>query len=177
MNSHSSMSAHPFPTPLITPILVIESAKWKDKPKKAWEVLIKNLLNKAVDVLSPADKASLPLKAELNVVLMDDKGIAHLNETWRHKKGPTNVLAFPVPPLALHPDVPNALGDIVVAYETIQREAIEQGKPFENHVQHLIIHGFLHLLGHDHESKEEADIMEECEIKVLHSLNIPNPYD
>ena len=176
MNSHS-MSAQSLITAPFTPIIIIESTAWEYKTIRGWQALINNLLREALPFLPLGDHIHIKLNAELNIVLMDDKGISHLNETWRHKKGPTNVLSFPVSPELTPPDAPKTLGDIVLAYETIQREGIDQGKPFENHLQHLIIHGFLHLLGYDHENQEEANAMEALEVKMLNALNIPNPYE
>ena len=68
------------------------------------------------------------------------------------------------------------LGDIIIARETVEREALEEGKPLENHLAHLVVHGFLHLLGYDHETDAEAEVMEGREREILHALAIPNPY-
>jgi probable rRNA maturation factor len=91
-----------------------------------------------------------------------------LNKSYRGKDKATNVLSF------INDDEP--LGDIILAYETIEREAIEQEKSFRDHTIHLIIHGILHLMGHDHEVPEEAAKMEAKEIKILKKLGIENPY-
>ena len=120
---------------------------------------------------------------EVSLVFSSDADVAPLNQDYRGKVGPTNVLSFPqqrmkdgvflVPPLT-----PAILlwGDIVLAHETINREAHAQHKSFENHLTHLCIHGFLHLLGFDHEVDEEAQRMENLEIKILQNLGIANPY-
>ncbi|MCK5284722.1 MAG: rRNA maturation RNase YbeY [Alphaproteobacteria bacterium] len=106
---------------------------------------------------------------ELSIVLADNAFIQDLNKNWRDKDNPTNVLSFPQE----HPFI---LGDVILALETIQKEASEQKKSFNEHLTHLIIHGILHLLGHDHETKKEAKNMEALEIKILTAFNIKNPY-
>ncbi len=107
---------------------------------------------------------------EVSIVLSDDDFIQSLNKQWRGKDKPTNVLSFPQ-------DEPQLLGDVIVAFGTVKREAEEQGKLFESHVRHLIVHGILHLLGHDHENDEEAEEMESLEIEILHALGVKNPYE
>lgn len=106
---------------------------------------------------------------EVSVVLADDAFIQELNKTYRGMDKPTNVLSFPQ-------DEDFHLGDIVFARETIEREATEQSKDFENHLIHLTVHGFLHLLGYDHETEDEATEMESFEIQILDELGIENPY-
>ncbi len=89
------------------------------------------------------------------------------------------MLSFPAPeppPGVLAPDEPLPLGDIVLAAETVAAEAREAGIPFEHHVQHLVVHGVLHLLGHDHESDMEAEVMEALETRILAVLGVPDPY-
>ena len=111
-----------------------------------------------------------PKIGELSVALVDDATIQSLNREYREKDKPTNVLSFPS-------SGPGAiLGDIVLARETIVREAAEAGKSLIHHVTHLIIHGFLHLQGYDHDTDEEADVMEGLEIQALTALDIDNPY-
>ncbi|MGY4400897.1 putative rRNA maturation factor [Bradyrhizobium sp. USDA 3315] len=119
--------------------------------------------------------------AELAVMLTDDAGIRTLNANWRSIDKPTNVLSFP----ALQPegaagggpdDAPRMLGDIAIAYETTRREADEEQKPFDHHLSHLAVHGFLHLIGYDHENDDDAENMEALEREILSSLGIPDPY-
>ena len=116
--------------------------------------------------------------AELAVMLTDDAGIRTLNGNWRGIDKPTNVLSFP----ALQPvgdvpdDMPRMLGDIAIAYETTRREADEEDKPFEHHLSHLAVHGFLHLIGYDHENDDDAEAMEALEREILAQLGIPDPY-
>jgi probable rRNA maturation factor len=118
-------------------------------------------------------------EAELAIMLTDDPGIRTLNSNWRGIDKPTNVLSFP----ALQPaggrepdDAPRMLGDIAIAYETTRREADEEQKPFNHHLSHLAVHGFLHLVGYDHETDGEAEAMESLEREILATLGIPDPY-
>ena len=117
--------------------------------------------------------------AELAVMLTDDAGIRTLNANWRGIDKPTNVLSFP----ALQPtgpggpnDAPRMLGDIAIAYQTTRKEADEEHKPFDHHLSHLAVHGFLHLIGYDHEKDDEAEAMETLERQILAQLGIPDPY-
>jgi len=109
------------------------------------------------------------------VALTDDAGIRILNRDWRGRDAATNVLSFPAPASVGDPDRPN-LGDIAIAYETVAREAEEAGKPFAHHLAHLAVHGFLHLIGFDHEDDAEAERMEQQERDILAALSIPDPY-
>jgi probable rRNA maturation factor len=108
---------------------------------------------------------------ELSVVLTDDAAIKSLNAQWRNKDEPTNVLSFPAPA-----NTGGILGDIVIAYETTAREASQEQKPLADHLSHLTVHGFLHLLGYDHESDADADVMERLERDILARLGVPDPY-
>jgi len=105
------------------------------------------------------------------VLLTGDEALADLNARFRSKAGPTNVLSFPAPATA-HPH----LGDIAIAHGVCAREAAEQGKRLEHHLMHLVAHGVLHLVGYDHETKAEAEIMEALERRVLAGLGAPDPY-
>ena len=125
----------------------------------------------ARDVLSHVGAES---DAEVSVLFADDAFVRGLNARWRGQDKPTNVLSFPAAPDA--GPGPRALGDIVLAYETVAREALEAGKPFDHHAAHLLVHGFLHLLGFDHETDAEAAVMEACETRILETLDIPDPY-
>jgi len=111
---------------------------------------------------------------EIVVRIVDVHESAQLNKQYRHKPGPTNILSFPA-------DIPegiglNLLGDLVVCAPVLEREALEQHKPLAHHWAHIIIHGVLHLLGYDHLTEEDADLMENKEINILQKLNITNPY-
>jgi probable rRNA maturation factor len=115
----------------------------------------------------------------VGVVLADDAEQRRLNRTYRGKDAPTNVLAFPVagsaaPAVAAGPPV--LLGDVVLACETVAREAAEQNKPVADHLRHLVVHGVLHLLGFDHATDADATMMETREIAILARLGVPDPY-
>ncbi len=117
-------------------------------------------------------------RAELSLVFSNDQRIRVLNEDYRGKPSATNVLSFPaeLPAKALAGQE-RLLGDVVFAFETITGEARAQGKTFENHLCHLIVHGVLHLLGYDHESDSCAQEMEALETTALALIGVPNPYE
>lgn len=141
----------------------------------AWTSLsgIDDLVGRAVNAAVAECGVAVAAETELSLVLCDDAFIQNLNRDWRHKDKPTNVLSFPADPSARA----ITLGDIVIAYETTAREAASEGKPLRDHVTHLVIHGLLHLLGYDHETDSEADIMERLEIRALLTLGIASPYE
>ena len=105
------------------------------------------------------------------ILLTDDETVRDLNGRFRGKDRPTNVLSFPAPENAQ----PH-LGDIVLAHGVCAAEARAQGKPFADHLSHLVIHGILHLMGHDHEADDEAEAMEARERTLLAALGVPDPY-
>lgn len=138
---------------------------------------------------------TLPMPAEVTLLLTDDAEIQTLNRQWRSKDAPTNVLSFPaldfsrpgeleslsgsaVEDLALAASSEEllALGDVVLALETVQREAGELGIPVQDHAVHLVVHGVLHLLGFDHMTAREADQMEHLETEILAGLGVADPY-
>ena len=115
-------------------------------------------------------------RGELGVVLAGDKDVRALNARWRGKNRPTNVLSFPLEmpqPGATHG---RAAGDVVLAYETVAREARQKGIPLLDHAAHLIVHGVLHILGYDHEEDRQAEAMERLESRILTGLGIADPY-
>jgi len=114
--------------------------------------------------------------SEISVVLSDDEHLRELNKHHRGIDKPTNVLSFPSARSKAPAGTPRLLGDIVIAFETVEREAAEESKPIENHLSHLVVHGVLHLLGYDHEDDEEAEMMEARERQILAKLGIPDPY-
>jgi len=155
----------------LTEVLVVADC-WQTEPDA--EAVIHRAINAAAEIAG-ADVGD----AELAVMLTDDAGIRTLNNNWRGIDKPTNVLSFP----ALQPtgtatpsDVPRMLGDIAIAYETTRKEADDEQKPFDHHLSHLAVHGFLHLIGYDHEKDDDAEAMEGLEREILAQLGIPDPY-
>ena len=102
-------------------------------------------------------------------MLTDDAEVRQLNARWRGKDKPTNVLSFPA-------GDPVLIGDVVLAFQTVKREAAEQGKHFGDHLSHLVVHGALHLIGYDHVKARDAEAMEALERRVLAGLGIADPY-
>jgi probable rRNA maturation factor len=153
--------------------ILVESPLWKAQRG------VKAVLERAIRAAAAMAATS---GGELAIVLTDDSAIRALNRDWRGKDQPTNVLSFPAnaPTRSRRADAhrarPRLLGDIVIAYETMAREALAEQRPFRHHLAHLAVHGFLHLLGHDHAADAEADAMEALEIAVLARLDVPNPY-
>jgi probable rRNA maturation factor len=119
-----------------------------------------------------------PKRVELTITLTDDAQQLQLNRRYRGEDVSTNVLAFRAWEPGVHatPDAPLLLGDVVLALETVAREANEQAKPFGDHIRHLIVHGVLHLLGYDHRREADAIKMERLETSILAKLGVPDPY-
>ena len=149
--------------------VLVDSENWKNAA--AAKGVIRRALRQAATALSTRT-------AELAIILTDDAAMRELNCNWRGVDAPTNVLSFatktPGDELDEHPG--RHLGDIVLAYETIKREAHSEGKPFYHHLAHLVVHGFLHLLGYDHGSDAQARRMETIERAILRDLAVPDPY-
>jgi probable rRNA maturation factor len=116
---------------------------------------------------------ALAANTEISVVFCDDGFIRDLNRKWRGIDQPANVLSFPAGGNAAFAPL---LGDIVIAFETASREALETGKPLRDHVAHLLVHGYLHLIGHGHIGASEAETMEALERAILGRLGIADPY-
>lgn len=137
------------------------------------------LVQEAGRALATAPQFSDLSPAEACVALSDDASVHALNRRYRGKDAPTNVLSFPAPETTLAPGEAGSrpLGDLVLAYETLVREAREQDIPLAHHLQHLVVHGLLHLLGFDHETDGEAEEMEALEVEILAGLGISNPYN
>ena len=144
--------------------VLVESKLWKNA-KNAEPVIRRAIAEAAATLSTPA--------AELAIVLTDDSAIRLLNRTWRGVDAATNVLSFPTGRTGGNRLL---IGDIVLAYETVAAEALAEGKPFAHHLAHLAVHGFLHLLGYDHERKKDAEAMERLERDILQRLAIPDPY-
>jgi len=151
--------------PTLAVDVMINSALWQAEPK-AKSIVRRSVMEAAAAVSTAA--------RELAIVLTDDSAIRQLNREWRNKDAATNVLSFPMPSQGVGETM--LLGDIVIAYETTAREAQAEGKPLRDHLAHLAVHGFLHLLGYDHETDREADAMESLEAVILSRLGVPNPY-
>ncbi len=155
--------------------LQIKDARWQGDDLD-WSAEIARIL--PLTLAAAGSGGGTPTQnGEICLVFTNDAEVRGLNKSWRGKDGPTNVLSFPAPPERSEtgPDDP-VLGDVVFARETIAREAQDQGKPFRNHVSHLIVHGVLHLLGYDHQSGHEAGQMEDLERKILARLDIADPW-
>lgn len=145
----------------------VECPQWEKLPN------IDGLLAESLQAVLNETGEDVREDAEVSFLFCDDARIRELNRQFRGKDQPTNVLSFPGPePL----DEAQFLGDIALAYETIAREAREQGKSLEHHCRHMIVHGFLHLLGYDHEESVEAEEMEATEIRILQALGVEDPY-
>lgn len=156
---------------MTAPVLdtVEESPLWQALPEA------EALAEKAVAAAAASGGVKLLPGAEVSLLLTDDAHMREINREWREKDKPTNVLSFP----AVQPGkVAGApfLGDIAVAYETLAREAADDGKTVADHFTHLVVHGFLHLLGHDHIEPDEAERMEALEVAILATLGVADPY-
>jgi probable rRNA maturation factor len=149
--------------------LSVEAGSWPDEPA------LLPLVRRAAEALGEELPALGSARTELSVVFADDAAVRTLNRDWRGKDAPTNVLSFPAYPPRDGP-LPPMLGDIVLAFETVSAEAALENKPFEHHLIHLLVHGLLHLVGHDHETDAEAEAMEAIERRALARLAIPDPY-
>ena len=148
--------------PALTVDVMVGSELWKDAG--ILQAAVRRAVTRAAAMLSTRD-------AELAIVLTDNSTIRALNRDWRDVDKATNVLAFPAGNAAA-----GHLGDIVLAFETIAREARSERKPLAHHLAHLAVHGFLHLVGYDHERPKDALEMERTERKILSQLAIPDPY-
>ena len=144
----------------------IESPLWDAKSPA--EKTVRNSVLAAAAALSTAG-------GEVSIVLTDDSAIRSLNRNWRGIDKPTNVLSFP----AAGPDIGEGtrlLGDIVIAFETLERERADENRDFLHHLAHLAVHGFLHLNGYDHQTDAQAEAMEGLESKIMTRLKMPDPY-
>ncbi len=139
---------------------------------------VDDMIAAVAQVLAAAPELSDVYPATAAVALSSNDAVRRLNAAYRGKDKPTNVLSFPTPtlPETLTDAEPQALGDVVLALETLIDEAAAAGIPLGHHFQHLLIHGLLHLIGYDHESDAEAEEMEALETVLLARLGIPDPY-
>ena len=153
-------------------IQIIDSSWLKDMPN------IKNLIKKIISNVFEVEK--LIDSVEIGVRLCSNSEIKYFNKKFRNKNSVTNVLSFHqndhLADIFINDSSHRVLGDIVIAYEIMKEEASDQNKTLESHLVHMIIHGCLHLLGYNHQSQSEAEIMEGLEINILSGLGFSNPY-
>jgi probable rRNA maturation factor len=155
--------------PEIVADIIVEAGDWPGRPR------LKRLVANAIATTAEMVDSNIAADAEVAVILTDDRHMRVLNRRYRRKDAPTNVLSFP----GTRPDSKRfgpLLGDILLGYETVRREAGEQRVAVEDHLTHLVVHGFLHLLGHDHQRSSEARVMERLETAILAGLGIADPY-
>lgn len=149
--------------------LAVEAEAWAEAGDVAATV------RRALDAVRVALPGRIPVDAEVSVALIDDEAMRTLNRSFRGQDKPTNVLSFPAPAMPATSG-PVLLGDILVARETTLREAEAEGKAVLHHLTHLVVHGFLHLVGFDHETEADAEAMEAAERDILATLDIADPY-
>ncbi|WP_273759864.1 rRNA maturation RNase YbeY [Bartonella sp. ML70XJBT.G] len=154
---------------MITIDITVESSGWDN------EQILYNITEKALT--TTMHHLSLEnVVSEVSLLFTDDQHMAQINAQWRGKNKPTNVLSFPAFPLKIGQLPGLMLGDIIIARETVLLEAKREGKLFQDHLTHMIVHGVLHLLGYDHETDDEAHRMEKLEREILQKLSIQDPY-
>ena len=137
----------------------------------AWTTALPNAEALTLEAAEAAMLSEGAIGEGVTVLLTDDATVHDLNARFRQQDKPTNVLSFPAPP---NPE--RHLGDVALAFGVCAREAGEQGKPLSHHLQHLVVHGVLHLLGYDHMRDDDAEAMEGLERAVLAGLGVPDPY-
>ncbi len=142
------------------------------------EAFCRETIDAASTLLAVEEAQPFPHQGcELSLLFTDDASVCAVNSRWRSQDKPTNVLSFPAAPVRPG-DMPGPmLGDILLALETVSREAVSQDIPFDNHLTHLLVHGFLHLLGYDHADEREACTMEGLETRILAALDLSDPYE
>lgn len=153
----------------------VEAGNWPGEDALAETA--SRILEKAAAFIASEEKQPFPKQpVEISLVFTSDDDIRGINAEWRGQDKPTNVLSFPAFPLVPGGKPGPMLGDIILAEETLRREALDLGKSFDDHLTHLLVHGFLHLFGYDHMTDEEATVMEGLEIRILAELGLENPY-
>ena len=151
-------------------------------PEGDWESLANKSVRAGLERTPQGGLAEMAASVEVSVRLASDAEVRTLDRQYRHKDAPTNVLSFPMVQPDLLPSLANSddgeilLGDIALAYETCAREAEERGVTLEAHAAHLIVHGMLHLLGHDHMNDADAEAMEAIERDAMAALGLHDPY-
>ena len=153
----------------------VEEGPWPSETEL--HLLAERVLGAAAEWLRLEEKQPFPkMPPEVSLVFTDDAAMREINAEWRSQDKPTNVLSFPAFPVLPGRMPGPMLGDIVVAHETLVREAGELGKPFDEHLTHLLVHGFLHLFGYDHIDDGDAERMERLETRILAGLGLSDPY-
>ncbi|MCV9962439.1 rRNA maturation RNase YbeY [Pararhizobium sp. BT-229] len=153
----------------------VEEGPWPSEVEL--QTLTERVLGASADFLRREEKQPFPdMLPEVSLVFTDDASIREINAEWRNQDKPTNVLSFPAFPLIPGKMPGPMLGDIILAQETIVREAQDLGKPFDEHLTHLLVHGFLHLFGYDHLEENDAERMESLETRILADLGLSDPY-
>jgi probable rRNA maturation factor len=153
----------------------VEEGPWPSEAEL--QSLSERVLGAAADFLGREEKQPFPkMPPEVSLVFTSDASIRAINAEWRGQDKPTNVLSFPAFPLAPGKMPGPMLGDIILAQETLVREAQALGKPFDEHLSHLLVHGFLHLFGYDHMEENDAERMESLETRILAGLGLSDPY-
>ncbi len=153
----------------------VEEGDWPSEEEL--QSLAERVLGEAAAYLKKHEKQPFRRTAtELSLVFTDDASIREINAEWRSQDKATNVLSFPAFPLEPGGKPGPMLGDIIIARETVEREAVELEKSFDDHLTHLLVHGFLHLFGYDHMNNSEAERMEGLETRILAGLGLSDPY-
>jgi probable rRNA maturation factor len=153
----------------------IEAGNWPSE--ESMQALAERVLQPAATYLDNVAGQPFPeIATELSLVFTDDSSIRKINAEWRDQDKPTNVLSFPAFPLRPGGMPGPMLGDIVIARETVEREAVDLDKSFDEHLTHLLVHGFLHLFGYDHMNMTDAEVMEGLETRILARLGLSDPY-
>ncbi|MFK5981110.1 MAG: rRNA maturation RNase YbeY [Rhizobiaceae bacterium] len=150
--------------------LTIDAGSWSDEP------LLLQKVNGAIGAAISVADLCYAHSAELSILLTNDAGVQKLNLQWRNIDKPTNVLSFPADDIEVGEGAGMLLGDIVMGWDTLAREAKDEGISFDDHFSHLVVHGFLHLFGYDHQNDADAEIMEQIEREALAKLGIADPY-
>jgi probable rRNA maturation factor len=149
--------------------IIVQAGAWPEEAHL--RALAERSIAAARQVASADGTPECPAGSEVSLVFADDAAMRELNRQWRDRDRPTNVLSFPQSPV-----MGGLIGDVVLGFETVQREAGLEGKRLDDHIAHLVVHGFLHLLGYDHVNEEDAEHMERLEREGLHRIGIADPY-